>query len=51
MKNKDPQNACEYAYWLYSSNRITAEEYINLRNFLLELKGNDSSQDVFDNAG
>lgn len=39
-KKKDnyPSNAWEYADWLYTTNRITAEEHTTLKNYLLELE-------------
>ena len=38
MKNKQPKNAYEYADWLYNSNRLTAEEHLELKKFLLKLE-------------
>jgi len=37
-KNKEPQNAYEYTDWLYNSGRLTAEEHLKLKNFLLSLE-------------
>ena len=39
-KKKDlyPSNAWEYADWLYTSHRLTAEEHMKLKNYLIELE-------------
>ena len=37
-KNDKPQNAWEYADCLYLSGRLTTEEHINLKRFLLKLE-------------
>lgn len=37
-KSKEPSNAWEYTDWLYVSNRLTAEEYNDLKKHLLKLE-------------
>jgi len=36
--NKEPQNAWDYATWLYISGRLTAEECVKLKGFLVDLE-------------
>jgi len=35
-KEKDHTNVWEYADWLYLSGRLTAEEHLTLKKYLLE---------------
>ena len=44
-KNKDPQNAWEYADWLLNSGRLTIEEHQNLQEFLFQLE-NECWEDI-----
>lgn len=37
-KDNYPSNAWEYIDWLYTTNRITAEEHGKLKGFLLKLE-------------
>jgi len=37
-KDKYPSNAYEYTDWLYTSNRLTAEEHSKLKAYLLQLE-------------
>ena len=41
MKKKlEPRDAYEYTDWLYCSGRLTAEEHLALKQFLLQLEEN-----------
>ena len=33
----EPRNIWEYAEWLYNSNRLTTQEYLDLKKFAIEL--------------
>ncbi len=48
-KNDEPTNAWEYADWLYLSGRLTAEEHLKLKHFLLEMDVQAAL--VFENEG
>ncbi len=50
-KRKDnyPSNAYEYTDWLYTSGRLTAEEHIKLKEYLLNLE--TDIQLTIDNEG
>jgi len=37
-KNLEPRDEYEYADWLYNSGRLTAEEHLALKQFLLKLE-------------
>ena len=37
-KNTAPENAYDYTDWLYISGRLTAEEHLQLKSFLLKLE-------------
>ncbi len=36
-ENKEPSTAWEYVDWLYLSGRLTAEEHLKLKHFLVEM--------------
>lgn len=44
-KKKDnyPANAWEYTDWLYTSGRLTAEEHITLKQYLLKLEADSEN--------
>jgi hypothetical protein len=37
-KNTEPTNAWEYVDWLYLSGRLTAEEHLKLKKFMLDME-------------
>lgn len=49
-KNEQPTNAWEYADWLYISGRLTTEEHLQLKRFLLQLE-DEASANSYSNEG
>jgi hypothetical protein len=45
-KNREPKNAYEYTDWLYNTNRLTAEEHLELKRLLIKLEDGLSLNDV-----
>ncbi|MGH7974796.1 MAG: hypothetical protein ACREBR_04675 [bacterium] len=47
-KKKDnyPDNAYDYTDWLYNSNRLTAEEHIKMKKFLLQLEDEVATESI-----
>ena len=39
-KKKEPQTVWEYIDWLYLSHRLTAEEHLKLKEYVLNLESN-----------
>ena len=37
-RKKDPITVWEYVDWLYNSNRLTAEEHLKLKAYLIEME-------------
>lgn len=48
-KDNNPSNAYDYTDWLYISGRLTAEEHLQLKSFLLKLE-DDVNIAVYNNG-